>query len=385
MQQKSAEKTGEDQAMSEKDIMRIGKITQTAWRRSVRKHLHTGDGDVLFALSPWESCSGFQTETGDGYVWADAHVSGDDAGTGYYAVYHAAGELAARNVRARGAAVYVMLPQGSREEQLAGIAAGVDRACRELEIPVTDFQGEVSGAVVHTVVTVCAAGVRQDQKAQQDQKVWQDQRTQQGQELQQGQSPQKMTAVNSVKAVWREAVAQRDIIMCGYAGLEGTLRILDEAQAELETRFVSAFLEQTKGLTVELTRPGQILKVFECDRNASVRQIGSGGIMAALWELSETAGIGFEIDMPQIALKQETVEICEFYRLNPYLMTSAGSYLILTDAGEAVIRALEETGAHAVRLGAARDQNARVIQNGEEIRYLDRPAPDELEIWRSKR
>lgn len=379
MQQKSAEKTGEDQEMSEKDIMRIGKITQTAWRRSVRKHLHIGDGDMLFALSPWETCSGFQTETGDGYVWADAHVSGDDAGTGYYAVYHAAGELAARNVRARGAAVYVMLAQGSREEQLAGIAAGVDRACRELEIPVTDFQGEVSGAVVHTVVTVSAAGVRQDQRTQQGQELLH------GQELLQGQSPQKTTAANSVKAFRREAAAQREIIMCGYAGLEGTLRILDEAQAELETRFVSAFLEQTKGLTVELASPGQILKVFESDRNASVRQIGSGGIMAALWELSETAGIGFEIDMPQIALKQETVEICEFYRLNPYLMTSAGSYLILTDAGEAVIRALEETGAHAVRLGAARDQNARVIQNGEEIRYLDRPAPDELEIWRSKR
>ena len=105
---------------------------------------------------------------------------------------------------------------------------GVDRACRELEIPVTDFQGEVSGAVVHTVVSVSAAGVRQDQKA-----------------------------ANGVKTFRREAAAQREIIMCGYAGLEGTLRILDEAQTELETRFVSAFLEQTKGLTVELARPAR--------------------------------------------------------------------------------------------------------------------------------
>ena len=103
----------------------------------------------------------------DGYVWADAHAAGDDVRTGYYAVYHAAGELAARNVRARGAAVYVMFPQGSREEQLAGIAAGVDCACRELEIQVTSFQGEVSGAVVHTVVSVSAAGVLQDQKTPQ--------------------------------------------------------------------------------------------------------------------------------------------------------------------------------------------------------------------------
>ena len=360
--QECEEKTGEHQAMSEKDIMRIGKITQTAWRRSVRKQLHTGDTDMLFTPSPWEMCSGFRTEAGDGYVWADALTTGDDVRTGYYAVYHAAGELAARNVRARGAAVYVMLPQGSREEQLAGIAAGVDCACRELEIQVTSFQGEVSGAVIHAVVSVNAAGVLHDQK-----------------------TPQEKEGKNSGKVSAGKTPVHREIIMCGYAGLEGTLRILDEAQTELETRFVSAFLEQAQGLIGELVKPEQILKVYGCDRKAVAHQIGSGGIMAALWELSETAHIGFEIDMPQIALKQETVEICEFYRLNPYLMTSAGSYLILTDEAEEVIRILEEAGARPVRLGMAAGQNARVIRNGEEIRYLDRPAPDELEIWRSKR
>ena len=353
--------------MSGKDTMRIGKITQTAWQRSVRKQLHTGKENMLFAASPWETCSGFRTETGDGCVWADAHATGDNVRTGYYAVYHAAGQLAARNVCVRGAAVRVLFPQESREEQLAGIAASVDCACRELGIQVTSFQGEVSAAVLHTVVFVSAAGVRQDQNIIQK-KIRIDNRGKDNGET----SPEKNSA-------------HKEIIMCGYAGLEGTLRILDEAQTELETRFVSAFLEQVQGLIGELVKPEQILKVYGCDRKAVAHQIGSGGIMAALWELSETAHIGFEINMPQIALKQETVEICEFYRLNPYLMTSAGSYLILTDAGEDVIRALEEAGAQTVRLGAAREQNARVIRNGEEIRYLDRPAPDELEIWRSKR
>ena len=348
--------------MSEKEIMRIGRITQTAWSRSVRRQLHTGNDNMLFAPSPWETCSGFQTETGDGFVWADAHTVGDDVRTGYYAVYHAAGELAARNVRARGAAVYVMFPQGSREEQLAELAAGVECACRELKIQVTSFQGGVSGAVVHTVVSVSAAGVLHDLKP-----------------------PQEKSGKNREKASAVKAPVHREIIMCGYAGLEGTLRILDEAQPELETRFVSAFLEQTKKLTGELIRPDQILRVYECGKNTAVRQIGSGGILSALWELSDTEDIGFEINMPQIALKQETVEICEFYRLNPYLMTSAGSYLILTDEAEEVIRVLEETGARPVRLGMASDQKARMIRNGEEIRYLDRPAPDELEIWRSKR
>ena len=70
------------QAMSEKDGMRIGKITQTAWQRTVRKQLHTEDKRTLFGASPWETCSGFETEGGGGYVWADACASGDDGRTG---------------------------------------------------------------------------------------------------------------------------------------------------------------------------------------------------------------------------------------------------------------------------------------------------------------
>ena len=67
--------------------------------------------------------------------------------------------------------------------------------------------------------------------------------------------------------------------------------------------------------------------------------------MAALWEMAEEEKIGFEIAMGSISLKQETVEICEYYRLNPYQLTSAGSYLILTDEADQVIEVLEGGGA----------------------------------------
>ena len=92
--------------------------------------------------------------------------------------------------------------------------------------------------------------------------------------------------------------------------------------------------------------------------------------MAALWEMAEEEKIGFEIAMGSISLKQETVEICEYYRLNPYQLTSAGSYLILTDEADQVIEVLEKAGARAIRLGVAKAQNARVITSKEEIRYL---------------
>ena len=335
--------------------MRTGKITQTAWQRSVRKQLHTEK--ALFGTSPWETCSGLASESGT-CVWADAHASGDDGRTGYYAVYRAAGELAARGVRPEGVSVRVLFPEGSGEEKLGCIASGVDCACREMQMHVTCFQGEVTDTVRHTVVFACAAGLMKGQ-ARKDRET------------------------DDKSGPWKKDSGHREIIMCGYAGLEGTLCILGEAREELETRFVSAFLEQAETMTGALVRPAQLLSIYEQDGDAVARHIGSGGILAALWELSETVHMGFEIAMPQIALKQETVEICEFYRLNPYIMTSAGSYLILTSEAEAVLGALEDAGVHASRLGAARAQNARVIRNGEEVRYLDRPAPDELERWRT--
>ena len=52
--------------------MRIGKITQTAWQRYVRKQLHTETDDAMSGASPWESCSFLE----NGCLRADAHASG---------------------------------------------------------------------------------------------------------------------------------------------------------------------------------------------------------------------------------------------------------------------------------------------------------------------
>ena len=65
--------------------------------------------------------------------------------------------------------------------------------------------------------------------------------------------------------------------------------------------------------------------------------------------------------------------------------TSAGSFLIVTTEAEQVIELLKGAGARAGRLGVTKAQNARVITSGTEMRFLDRPAPDELVNWMAKR
>ena len=113
----------------------------------------------------------------------------------------------------------------------------------------------------------------------------------------------------------------------------------------------------------------------------AMQQIGSGGILASLWELTEAANVGMQIEMSRISIRQECVEVCEYYHLNPYQMTSAGTVLMVTRDGNALVRCLEESGARASVLGVTTADHAKVITSGDEVRYLDRPAPDELMRW----
>ena len=100
--------------------------------------------------------------------------------------------------------------------------------------------------------------------------------------------------------------------------------------------------------------------------------------MAALWELADSSGVGLQVDLKKLPIRQETVEVCEFCHLNTYQLTSAGSVIIFTERGEELVQRYEELGIQATLLGRTTADHARVIVGGEEKRFLDRPAPDEL-------
>lgn len=62
-------------------------------------------------------------------------------------------------------------------------------------------------------------------------------------------------------------------------------------------------------------------------RSSTVRlrcRISEGGIFGALWEMADGAGIGLDVALKRIPIQQETVEICEFFGVNPYQMLSTG-------------------------------------------------------------
>lgn len=173
------------------------------------------------------------------------------------------------------------------------------------------------------------------------------------------------------------ARAGQDIVYAGWAGLEGMLRIIGEKEAELRERFTPAFIGQMKAYDSELCGLSKIA-VADAMGVSVIRQVSRGGILASLWDLAKDTELGLNLDLKKIAVRQETIEVCEHFRLNPYQLASGGSFLMLTENGEALADALNQKGIQAAVIGQLTDSNDKIIHNGEDMRYINRPAPDEL-------
>ena len=111
-----------------------------------------------------------------------------------------------------------------------------------------------------------------------------------------------------------------------------------------------------------------------------MHDVRNGGVFGALWELSRKIGVGLNIDLKKIPVRQETIEICEFYDLNPYEFLSGGALLMVTENGDALVEALEQEGISAAVIGMTTGGNDKIIRNQDETRYLEPTVPDE--IWK---
>lgn len=169
----------------------------------------------------------------------------------------------------------------------------------------------------------------------------------------------------------------QSIIFTKWLGMEGMVRIVEEKEETLKERFAAGFLKQIQSYRNCLFARKEIY-IAKGQGAVWMEQVGEGGVLAALWRLSAAAGTGIRVDMKRLPILQETVEVCECFQLNPYQLASAGSFLMVTENGEELCHILNGQGISAAVIGQVTDNNDKIIQNGEEIRYIDRPAPDEI-------
>ncbi len=103
-----------------------------------------------------------------------------------------------------------------------------------------------------------------------------------------------------------------------------------------------------------------------------------GGIFGGLWQLAAENGVGLVADLKRIPVRQETIEVCEYFDLNPYELLAGGSMLIVTANGEGLVHTLEKADVPAAVIGRITQGNDRVIRHGEESRFLEPANGDEI-------
>lgn len=265
----------------------------------------------------------------------------------YLAVMAAANNLAASGASAGAVTLALTVPGETEEDGLKALMDQAEECCRELKLRIAGGHTEVSAAVRSPVVTATAIGTLSEKRCGYEEKAG------------------------------AKRAENLDIVASKWIGLEGTAVIVREKEEELFKRFSGRFLEMAKEQERYLSVAKEAAIALKSNVYA-MHDVRNGGIFGALWELSQKLGVGLSIDLKKIPVRQETIEVCEFFHLSPYELLSGGMLLMMTEDGFGLVRKLEEAGIAAALIGSASQSNDKLVTNGEETRYLGMPGPDEI-------
>ena len=196
-----------------------------------------------------------------------------------------------------------------------------------------------------------------------------------------------------------------ELVVAGAVALEGTVQIVKAKHDILREHFSESFLrnavelrdvygtvrenEDSSGKT--LAAGGKLSaavtgKVEDCAAWKAAKAagatalyaMGEGGFLSALWKMAEASQVGLEMDFTKVPIRQETIEICEIFDINPYKLNARGAILIGIPAGEALVQELRRMGMMAAVIGQTNAGNDRMLYYNGNGRYLERPAKDEI-------
>ena len=329
--------------------MKIGKVPENVLKRSVLRQIQTKRDEIVSGAGIGEDCAIFSFDGADMMTCVQTAAvraaPTDSENVMGRLIGRCANNLAAAGAETVGVAIALTLPEETEEPELKALMAAAEAKCKELRIQIAGGQTWVSRAVRQPVAAVTGYG--------------------------------RPFAPGTGQSGKKAVCAGQDIVVSKWIGLEGTAILAWRHREKLLQRYPAYFVEEAAGFDQFLSvipEAATAVKSGVC----MMHDASEGGIFGALWELAERAGVGLTIDLKKLPLRQETVEVCECCNINPYELLSGGALVMVTGDGAGLAAALEAEKIPAAVVGRTTDSNDRIILNGEESRFLDRPRGDEI-------
>lgn len=324
--------------------MKSGKVSEAVLKRSVIKTVNKQEKQHMVAKAAVGSDAGlFACEEMTGVMAASCTtLSGCEVGLAAVAVHRTCNSLAAAGGSPVSVTVQLVLPETLEEQELKRIMQEILISCKAADVVLANGHTQISSFVTEPVISV--------------------------------------TAMGSVPAVMtlEETVYGSDLVMTKSAGLAGSALLAKHYRENLHERYTYSFIDKAAVREAEVS----VLPEVSVIKSLGIRHmhdVAEGGVFGAVWELCERLNAGVELDLKKIPICQETVEICEYFDVNPYQLKGDGALLFLTHDSAAVIRALNEAGIPAAVIGRVNESNDRVLINEDETRFLEPNRVDEYE------
>lgn len=324
-------------------MLKVGKVPESVLKRSIFRQIHTKREEVLLGAGVGEDCAALKLQADEIFVLSTDPITGTAQDIGRLAIHITINDLVSSGAEPVGVMLTVLLPEGSQEENLKAMMQQIEEGCAKAHVQIVGGHTEVTRVVNQPVISVCGIG-----KAKEGRLI--------------------STA---------GARPGHDIVITKWIGLEGTSIIAKEKESELRTRYPQDMIATARDFDQYLSVQPEAAVAVKAGVSA-MHDVTEGGIFGALWEMAESSGVGLEIDLRKIPVRQETIEVCEFFDINPYELISSGSMLMASEDDNHLVRELEKAKIPAVVVGKATQGNDRVLLSGDERRFLEPPKADEL-------
>lgn len=321
--------------------MDVGKLPNDVLKKIVLDRFKIRNKDIIVGPSLGEDCTAISFDDEVCVLTTDPITAAANK-IGELAININLNDIASSGIDPIGVLVTILLPPKTTYNELEEIIDEIDKMCKRHNIDVLGGHTEVTDAVNRVVISVTAIG--------------------------------KGLKKDFIKT--SGANIGDDVVLTGFAGLEGTSIIANDFEEYLKTKVDKDTIDRAKGLIEDIS----VLKAAKIARDFGVtamHDVTEGGVLGALWEIAEAAGKGIHIIKENIPILKETIEVCKVFNIDAYKLISSGSLVVTCKNGEDLCKKFIENGINARVVGKIIEYE-KIVESNNKIEELEQPYSDEI-------
>jgi len=323
--------------------MEIGKVPTEVLKEVIFSNIKHRRPEVLVRPNIGEDCA--VVDFGDYVcVMSTDPITGATKDIGSLAIHISCNDIASSGVEPLGIMLTIMAPPNTTKEDLGYVMEEANRAAASINVEIIGGHTEITDAVNRMIISATAIGRQVKNKL-----------------------------VLSKGAKLGDAV-----FMTKHAGLEGVSIIARDLEEKLKDKVSYDIIKSAKDFSnnISVVKEGMLASSIGVN---SMHDVTEGGIFGAIWELAEVSGLGIEVYEDNISIRNETLEICQLFSINPMRLISSG-VMVMTipqDMKNMLIEAFNKEGMDITEIGKIIEKE-RTVLKGEKKIDLDPPGVDEL-------